>query len=70
MLKNLLGRLKNTVTTYRIKKYGISYVILEMLIMLCHRTNTDFEHHLTFAKDKKIDKYLRNNYADIINKYY
>ena len=70
MIKNLIRRLKNTVTLYRIRKYGITYISLEVLIMLCHRTNTSFEHHLTHAKDKIIDKYLNDNYKEIIDKYY
>lgn len=70
MIKNFLGRLKKTVTLYRIKKYGIIYVFLEVLIILCHRTNTSFEHHITYVKDKIINQYLNDNYKSIIDKYY
>ncbi len=70
MIRNLVRRFRDILKFYRIKKYGLGYIFLESLILLCHRTNTKFEHCLTQAKDNKIDNYLKKNYPSIIKKYY
>ena len=70
LANNFIIFIKTTVTKKKIKKYGYTYVLLLVLIKLCHRSNSKFEHILTQKKDKKIDTYLNNNYSLIIRSFF
>ena len=54
----------------RIKKYGLRYIVLEVLILLCHRSSSEFENYVTLKRDRYIRKYLLKNYKSIVEKYF
>ncbi|OUQ00228.1 hypothetical protein B5E95_06660 [Lactobacillus gallinarum] len=70
LIKTFCIRTKDIFKYKRIKRYGFKYTLLEFIILCCHRSNTKFEHIITRQKDMLIDKYLRKNYSDIIDKYF
>lgn len=70
LIKTFGVRTKDIFKYKRVKKYGLKYTFLEFIILCCHRSNTKFEHKVTHRKDVLIDKYLRKNHSDIINKYF
>lgn len=70
LFQTFCKRTKGIFKISRIKKYGFDYVFLEFLILLCHRSNSKFEHLITQKKDKKINNYLMIKYKGIINEYY
>ena len=50
----------------RIKKYGIRFSILEFSIFCLHRNNSKLERWLIKKKDLIVQKYIYENYANII----
>lgn len=69
LLINFRRHLKEIVRINRIKEYGLKIILCEILILLCHRKNTQFEHWITRVKDKKINQYLEKRYYSIIKDY-
>lgn len=69
LLTNFRRHLKEIVRINRIKEYGLKIILCEILILLCHRKNTQFEHCITRVKDKKINQYLEKRYYSIIKDY-
>lgn len=69
LLTNFRRHLKEIVRINRIKEYGLKIILCEILILLCHRKNTQFEHWITRVKDKKINQYLEKRYYSIIKDY-
>ena len=53
LLINFRRHLKEIVKINRIKEYGLGIILCEILILLCHRKNTQFEHWITRIKIKK-----------------
>ena len=69
LLINFRRHLKEIVKINRIKEYGLGIILCEILILLCHRKNTQFEQWITRIKDKKIHQYLEKKYWLIIKEY-
>ena len=44
LLINFRRHLKEIVKINRIKEYGLGIILCEILILLCHRKNTQFEY--------------------------
>lgn len=53
----------------RIRKYGFMLALYDQLIFLCHRSNSGFEQWLWMRRDRKVQKYLYQNYKGIIERY-
>ncbi len=70
LISNFSRRFALITKPKRIKKYGIQYIIFEILILMCHRSSSKFEHYITLKRDKYIRKYLLENYGDIVEKYF
>jgi hypothetical protein len=70
MIKNFINNLRKKVRKDRISRYGLSYVVLEVLVLICHRRGTFFEHWLNRKKDIKVKEYLNKNYSSVIEKWY
>lgn len=70
LLVTFIRRTKKIFKWSRIRKFGFYYTFLEFLILLCHRSNSKFEHFVTRKKDEKINRYLIKYYGEIINEYY
>ena len=70
MIKNFFIRLFKIIRLSRIRKYGIRLMIYDILILLCHRNNSWFEHIVIRKKDEIVNAYMRKHYDYIINKWY
>lgn len=70
MIKNFLNNFQKKVRKERICKYGWNYIVLEVLVLLCHRRGTRFEHWVSRKRDVKVKKYLEKNYSYIIDRWY
>lgn len=70
LISNFSRRLILIAKPARIKKYGLQYIILEILILMCHRSSSEFEHYVTVKRDQYIRKYLLKNYGNIVEKYF
>lgn len=76
MLRKLmyyLGKLKTsllqTFSLKRIRRFGIRIAILDFISFMCHRSSSRFQLAVIRAKDRIVQKYIYQNYADIIIKY-
>lgn len=63
-------RTKKIFSPSRIQKFGIKQLVYEFLVLCCHRNNSSFEHKMQQKKDQLIEKYLKENYGNVISKYY
>ncbi len=70
LISNFSRRFFLIIQPHRIRKYGLSYIILEILILMCHRSSSEFEHYVTVKRDRHIRSYLLKNYGDIVEKYF
>lgn len=70
MIKNFLINLRKKVRKERICKYGLKYIVLEVLVLICHRRGTSFEHWVSRKKDIMIKDYLEKKYSHVIDKWY
>lgn len=70
LISNFSRRFFLIIQPRRIRKYGLSYIILEILILMCHRSSSEFEHYVTVRRDRHIRSYLLKNYGDIVEKYF
>ncbi len=59
LISNFSRRFFLIIQPRRIRKYGLSYIILEILILMCHP-----------KRDRHIRSYLLKNYGDIVEKYF
>lgn len=66
-LKKLKTNINKCFSYERIKKYGIKISVLDFLIFLMHRNNSNFEHWLIRHKDLIVQKYIYVNYRNIIS---
>ena len=67
-LKKIKENLNKIFSIKRIKRYGFNMAVIDFLIFLMHRNNSNLEHWLIRRKDLIVQKYLYKNYPQIIMK--
>jgi hypothetical protein len=64
--KKVKTRFLSIFSIKRIKKFGVKMAILDFLIFLMHRNNSNIEHWLIRKKDIIVQNYIYNGYSNII----
>jgi hypothetical protein len=53
----------------KIRRFGIKIVLADFIIFMCHRSHSDFQLAVIRMRDRIVQKYIHNDYEDILTKY-